>query len=71
MRYRLRLTKRELAIYITGAGVSWIAANVALRARHPRALYWIYGIYFGALGLWSLSRIVGLLMNSQKEDSAN
>ena len=65
MRYRLRLTKLEIAILIGGWGVSWITANVALRTGHPRMLYWIYGVYFGAVMLWSFSRIVKLLLRSE------
>jgi hypothetical protein len=65
MRYRLRLTKPDLVILVGGWGVSWIAANIALKTRHPRALYWIYGIYFGAILLWSFSRIVRLLLRSE------
>ena len=67
MRYRLRLTKRDLAILVGGWGVSWIAANIALKTRHTRALYWIYGIYFAVILLWSFSRIIRVLL--RPEDS--
>ena len=64
---RLVFTKRVVAVLIVGGLLSWIAANFALRFGYPRLLYWIYGLYFGSIALWSLTRIVRLL-SPQKEN---
>ena len=60
--HRLIFTKWVVVILIAGSWISWIAANFAIRTGHRWALYWIYGASFGAIALWSLSRIVRLLL---------
>jgi hypothetical protein len=67
--FLLGVTKRFIAIWVAGTVVAWIVANIALQMRHPRALYWIYGIYFGAIGLWSLSRIIQLLATPKNKSN--
>jgi hypothetical protein len=69
MLFRLGVTKRFITIWIGATVVAGIVANIALWTRHPRALYWIYGIYFGAIALWSLSRIVQLLATPKSKSN--